>query len=959
MKTPRILFFQTPRIWLSLLCTSAMLLTACGGTGGGGEGANGVSGSGLGVSNISVNGQLVPASANPQTVTSGSDDAALINSQRATAPKTLETISFALGTSNANARSVKWQFGSDASDLVGGQLTKTAVFSNGVIPSVTVAFKTASIKTVTSTVYSTADASGTPLSTETIRMYVAGATVIKTASITGAISGDISISSGGQTADTSLTLIGAYSSDLETDYSVQVFDGKLLGTAILTPASNTWSYTANNLSPGAHTFTAKVVRTADTLAGKPSGEYKVSVGNKVTVSNSNPNIWDEFTLTLSNVWSNLTSVVFKYSENVFDMADGIKTQTVNLVTKTPDSVTTAFKTTGTKNITADFKVGGSTVSTRSIDITVGSASVTQTVTITDVKDDTTSIPVNGSTSNAKPIISGSFTTPLSKYYSLKLYDNGTLMSDTNAPTYTLDGNGNKSAWSFKPASAFSAGSHAITAKVVRTDGAEGAPSLARTLQVNKYSQVAKTNVSDFYNITDCVSDKSTGFMWEGKPAPNSGVKRGGIDPNRQFTNFDGDPSNGNAKGYVNAVNSGAGLCGFKDWRLPTKEELSGIVDQTVKSGAKVDAYWFPNTQSASYYWTSSPDVRDSSFAWVVYFNDGYVGSNGSRISGSGNVRLVRNTQKFSNVPNLAVPGVSYAITECVKDNNTGFIWEGKPAGITGNLRGGLEANGQYTNVNGTANTNALGYVTAVNSGAGLCGFKDWRLPTKEELSGIIDQTRESIPKVDVNWFPNTQSPVYWTSSLDSGFPSFAYNVNFSYGIVASYVRNINSYVRLVRDTQKNSQVAKVGGGVYEKTECVKDNNTGLVWEGKPGADTTRGSPAALNTSGLYTNNLEDLSITNAQGYLKAVNTEGLCGFKDWRLPTKEELSGIVDLTVKSGAKADAYWFPNTKSDFYWTSSPYGNYSNSAWSISFGNVSYSNGSGLTDRGNTYPVRLVHD
>lgn len=39
MKTPRILFIQTPRIWLSLLCTSAMLLTACGGGGGGSNGA--------------------------------------------------------------------------------------------------------------------------------------------------------------------------------------------------------------------------------------------------------------------------------------------------------------------------------------------------------------------------------------------------------------------------------------------------------------------------------------------------------------------------------------------------------------------------------------------------------------------------------------------------------------------------------------------------------------------------------------------------------------------------------------------------------------------------------------------------------------------------------------------------------------------------------------------------------
>ena len=250
MKTPHILFFQTPRIWLSLLCTAALLLAGC--SGGSGAGADSVAGTGEGVSNsnIRVNGQLVSAQVQAPAVTSGSDDAALINSQRATAPKTLETISFALGTSNANALSVKWQFGSDASDVVGGQLTKTAVLSNGVIPSVTVAFKTAGIKTVTSTLYSTADASGALLSTETIRMYVdAAPPVTKTASITGASSGGTAISNPGQTGATSLTLSGTYSSDLGTDYSVQVFDGASpLGPATLNAAQRTWSYTANNLS---------------------------------------------------------------------------------------------------------------------------------------------------------------------------------------------------------------------------------------------------------------------------------------------------------------------------------------------------------------------------------------------------------------------------------------------------------------------------------------------------------------------------------------------------------------------------------------------------------------------------------------------------------------------------------------------------------------------------------------
>ena len=75
MKTPRILFFQTPRIWLSLLFTASLLLAGCGGAGGG---AGSVAGTGEGVSNsnIRVNGQLVSAQVQAPAVTSGSDDAA-------------------------------------------------------------------------------------------------------------------------------------------------------------------------------------------------------------------------------------------------------------------------------------------------------------------------------------------------------------------------------------------------------------------------------------------------------------------------------------------------------------------------------------------------------------------------------------------------------------------------------------------------------------------------------------------------------------------------------------------------------------------------------------------------------------------------------------------------------------------------------------------------------------------
>ena len=416
--------------------------------------------------------------------------------------------------------------------------------------------------------------------------------------------------------------------------------------------------------------------------------------------------------------------------------------------------------------------------------------MTQTATITEVKDGTTSIPPNGTTDNTKPVISGSFPTALIKYYSLKLYDNGTLMSDANAPTYTLDGNGNKTAWSFTPDSAFSVGSHEITAKVVRTDGVEGVASAARTFTVSKLSQVAKAD-GVLYFKTECVKDNNTGLMWEGKPA--DGTRRGdpALEVNGTFTNIESDSSPANALGYVNAVNK-TGLCGFTDWRLPTKDELLGIVDSTVASGPKVDANWFPNTKDY-FYWTSSP-VTDLNYARVVYFYSG-ADSLGTR-SDSGYVRLVRDTQKFSKMPKAG--GGSYEITECVKDNNTGLMWEGKPAAGTKRGSPPLNPNGTYTNyLNYSPEGNTKGYVNAVNS-AGLCGFTDWRLPTPGELSGIVDRTRASSPKVDPNWFPNTQSNWYWTSLHEGNNSVNAWGVNFNDGYVSILYSSFNyEYVRLV------------------------------------------------------------------------------------------------------------------------------------------------------------------
>ena len=126
------------------------------------------------------------------------------------------------------------------------------------------------------------------------------------------------------------------------------------------------------------------------------------------------------------------------------------------------------------------------------------------------------------------------------------------------------------------------------------------------------------------------------------------------------------------------------------------------------------------------------------------------------------------------------------------------------------------------------------------------------------------------------------------------------------------------------------------GSNFAKTSCVKDNITGLIWEGKP-AD---GGLRDFNKT--YTN-YGDGRVGDTSAYVAAVNAAGLCGATDWRLPTADELQGLVDYGVAFSEKTiDATWFPNTRRDDVWSSniqlkdwfSPGVGGSNGSWYVSF-------------------------
>ncbi|TSA37254.1 MAG: DUF1566 domain-containing protein [Methylococcaceae bacterium] len=136
--------------------------------------------------------------------------------------------------------------------------------------------------------------------------------------------------------------------------------------------------------------------------------------------------------------------------------------------------------------------------------------------------------------------------------------------------------------------------------------------------------------------------------------------------------------------------------------------------------------------------------------------------------------------------------------------------------------------------------------------------------------------------------------------------------------------------------------------------CVKDNVTGLIWENKTNDGSLHDRD---NTYTHYSANYgaENLgSASDASGFVAAVNQQGWCGSKAWRLPTAAELRGIVDYSVAyPGPAIDTTFFPNTPSDAFWSSSPFVGDTYYAWNVTFydGDV-YDGG-----RSDAFPVRLV--
>lgn len=256
------------------------------------------------------------------------------------------------------------------------------------------------------------------------------------------------------------------------------------------------------------------------------------------------------------------------------------------------------------------------------------------------------------------------------------------------------------------------------------------------------------NEASYTDNGDTVTDNITGLMWE-KSAPG------------------GDYTWDAALSYCDSLSVG----GFDDWRLPTRVEMSSVMDYA-KSGAKFPAEAFPGAQGGFHKtasdWILTIDQRGAGqgtdYAWAFNMSDGIVSNAYSKATAS-KIRCVRGNGQGEGPSEPAVPppNLYTALNDDeVLDNYTGLIWQRRDSG------------------------NGLSWEAAGDYCATLdLGGNSWRLPSIRELATLVDEAQVA-PAINREMFPDTKygsrsNNWYWSSHRAQGSNSASWAINFDDG----------------------------------------------------------------------------------------------------------------------------------------------------------------------------------
>lgn len=277
----------------------------------------------------------------------------------------------------------------------------------------------------------------------------------------------------------------------------------------------------------------------------------------------------------------------------------------------------------------------------------------------------------------------------------------------------------------------------------------------------------------------CMVDQVTGLTWQGASGPVS-------------ANYAG------LNTLVFTANTGSGLCGQTNWRLPTVNEVLSLIDFS-RTVAPFNAT--PDSAMSGSYWTNEVVTTATTDAWIVS-----IGGRGAvsylNKGDTANVRLVSGGAysalgKFSNATACNDSNrYKNLLDETIEDSKTGLLWKRCTEGASGaQCADPMPFDSQES---------VLSRVDLVNNSPltlGL-GYTDggWRVPTVKELASLVDRCTGGSPAIDSTIFPGNPSASYLSATYDAANTQQFWYVNFSDGSVAVALPT-NKYLRLVRAGQ--------------------------------------------------------------------------------------------------------------------------------------------------------------
>jgi len=335
-----------------------------------------------------------------------------------------------------------------------------------------------------------------------------------------------------------------------------------------------------------------------------------------------------------------------------------------------------------------------------------------------------------------------------------------------------------------------------------------------------------------------------------------------------------------AKSYCETYHGG----GYADWRMPTADELKGLYDSTKTYSSHCPGL-NPNVHltdsiriSCVWVWASGTREMDHKItardpkllsglreASTFYFGNGTEGWSVSEFGTARRALPVRLAKKASTVKEIGRDGKYVAYDNgTVLDTKANLMWASKDNGGTITWE---EAKRYCENYRGG-------------------GYKDWRMPTQEELSKLYDRSLKGYSQecgtqynqVKLTNLIHLTCYAQWASERQAGQAGFVYFTDGVWSLLPTSGA-ATSRVLPVRSTEVKKESRFVNNG----NNTITDTKTGLMW--------------------AATDNWNPMHWENAKNYCR---TFSYGGFTDWRLPTTDELKSLYDETKKHKAAKGFY-----------------------------------------------------